>query len=88
MLRWLKVFKATYCTDSATPSNGAFYILPSEIERAVAGASVESRFRAIGKLRARVKEQVRSVSRQSFRKIDCMIYFRMHLETVVATAYA
>lgn len=31
--------------------------LAEEIERAVAGASVESRARAIGKLRARVKEQ-------------------------------
>jgi len=31
--------------------------LAEEIERAVAGASIESRARAIGKLRARVKEQ-------------------------------
>lgn len=40
----------------------AIFVIAEEVERAVAGASIESRARAIGKLRQRVIEQAQSNS--------------------------
>lgn len=49
--------KFNFCPHTAHNSYILDIALAEEIERAVAGASVEARARAIGKLRARVREQ-------------------------------
>lgn len=52
--------KWSFCPHTAHNSYILNIALAEEIERAVAGASVEARAMAIGKLRARVKEQAES----------------------------
>jgi tRNA A-37 threonylcarbamoyl transferase component Bud32 len=75
--------KFSFCPHTVHNSYIMDIALAEEIERAVAGASIESRARAIGKLRARVREQASDdaldwslVQSTSVNKVAVKIYQR------------